>query len=116
MPLNGVHRGHGTPLHAAAFNGRHSVAELLLEKGAKVDIQDANCQELRVKTVNKHFQSGCQGMRLHAFQSFSIMVRNHEQASFIDFRKGNPVFSVGLPLVLEVVCRFIGLPALAIAP
>lgn len=32
-------------------------------------------------------------MRLHPFQSFSIMARNHEQALFIDFRKGNPVFS-----------------------
>lgn len=58
-PANGCNRGHGTPLHAAAFNGRHSVAELLLEKGAQVDIQDANCHDLRAKTANKNFQTGC---------------------------------------------------------
>ena len=52
-----MYRGHGTPLHAAAFNGRHSVAELLLEKGAQVDIQDANCHDLRAKTANTIFSN-----------------------------------------------------------
>ena len=41
-------RGNGTPLHAAALNGRHGVAELLLAKGAGVDMADCNGDGLRL--------------------------------------------------------------------
>ena len=40
-------RGNGTPLHAAALNGRHAMAELLLAKGAGVHIADCNGDGLR---------------------------------------------------------------------